>query len=112
MRSFRQGFVWGFLLIGAIAWLLRERLLQGRRAVPVPMGRPEEPPTEETGPADDLTAIRGIGPAFAQRLLRAGIRRYAQLARMTPEEVAVRCGVAAWRVRRDDWVGQAARRSS
>ncbi len=37
--------------------------------------------------SDDLTAIRGIGIATQNRLYRAGIKSYGQLARATPEDV-------------------------
>jgi predicted flap endonuclease-1-like 5' DNA nuclease len=36
-------------------------------------------------PADDLTLIRGIGPAIAEVLARAGITTYAQLAASRPD---------------------------
>ncbi len=42
--------------------------------------------TREVSP-DDLTAIRGIGIATQNRLYRAGIKSYGQLARATPEDV-------------------------
>jgi len=61
-----------------------------------------------TAPPDDLTVIRGIGADFAGRLLAAGIRTFAELAGLTPEAAAERCGVPASRIRRDDWLGQAA----
>jgi hypothetical protein len=38
--------------------------------------------------ADDLTAIKGIGPKKAEQLKAAGIHTYAQLARVTPEKLA------------------------
>ncbi|MGE0650272.1 MAG: DUF4332 domain-containing protein [Alphaproteobacteria bacterium] len=39
------------------------------------------------GPEDDLTVIRGIGPATQRRLQVAGIQSYEDLARATPEEI-------------------------
>ncbi|MCB0112865.1 MAG: polymer-forming cytoskeletal protein [Caldilineaceae bacterium] len=64
----------------------------------------------ETTPSepDDFTKIRGIGPAFNRRLLEAGITAYAQLAAMTPEQIA---GIVGWppeRVVRDQLREQAA----
>ena len=63
----------------------------------------------EEGP-DDLTRIRGIGPALEQMLHRMGVYHFDQIASWGPAEVA-------WadenledfkgRVTRDDWVGQA-----
>ncbi len=57
---------------------------------------------------DDFTRIRGIGPAFARRLQEAGVRTYAQLAAMTPEEVAAVIGWPPARVVRDRILEQAA----
>ncbi|MCB0071146.1 MAG: DUF4332 domain-containing protein [Caldilineaceae bacterium] len=37
--------------------------------------------------ADNLEAITGIGPVYADRLRKAGIQTYAQLAELTPEHV-------------------------
>jgi DNA uptake protein ComE-like DNA-binding protein len=38
--------------------------------------------------ADDLTAIKGIGPKKAEQLYAAGVYTYAQLARVSPAELA------------------------
>jgi len=57
--------------------------------------------------ADDLTRIDGIGPVFAQRLNAAGIRTFAQLAALTPEQVADIIGWPAERVIRSQIIGQA-----
>ena len=67
---------------------------------------------EDTGQVvDDFTQIQGIGPAKAERLYAAGITRYAQLAKMTPEELAAlfsdMIGVTEARLRQQDWIGQA-----
>ena len=57
---------------------------------------------------DDLTQIRGIGPAFAARLSSAGIRRYADLAAADPQELAKAADVREWqKVDTNDWVAQA-----
>ena len=74
---------------------------------------PERPPRLEgprEGGPDDLTRIRGIGPALERMLNEHGIYHFAQIAAWTPAEVA-------WadenledfkgRVTRDNWVGQA-----
>lgn len=59
---------------------------------------------------DDLTAINGIGPAFARKLNGVGISSYAQLAALSDDDIqrlekeTIRF---AGRIRRDDWVGQA-----
>jgi hypothetical protein len=68
--------------------------------------------SEDAGQAeDDLTLIQGIGPAVAERLHSAGIWRYAQLARQTPEGLATHftdmIGFTPARIQRQDWIGQA-----
>jgi len=74
---------------------------------------PSEENEEEAAPADDdLTQINDIGPRFAEALRRAGITRFAQLAKETPEGLAERLApminVRAQRIRNNDWIGQAA----
>lgn len=70
------------------------------------------PPASAAGPPvrpgeDDLTAINGIGPVFDKRLKAAGIRTYAQLAAMTPEQIADVIGWPAERVVRSEIIEQA-----
>jgi predicted flap endonuclease-1-like 5' DNA nuclease len=57
--------------------------------------------------SDDLTAIRGIGIATQDRLYRAGIKWYAELARATPEEVRGILGKVSWGADVEDWIAQA-----
>jgi predicted flap endonuclease-1-like 5' DNA nuclease len=62
---------------------------------------------------DDLTEIKGIGPAIAERLNALGVRTFAELAAANPEELAEWIGrrpVTADRVR--DWIAEAKKRSS
>ena len=74
-------------------------------AVP-PAAKPTPPPTT----ADTLTDIKGIGPAFAQALHAAGITTFAQLAQLTPAEIARKLPrVTVERIEREDWIGQAKR---
>jgi predicted flap endonuclease-1-like 5' DNA nuclease len=54
----------------------------------------QEAPQTEAGESDslveapdDLTAINGIGPAYAAVLQKAGIATYAQLSDLTPDEI-------------------------
>ncbi len=60
-------------------------------------------------PADKLDAIRGIGPVYAQRLSSAGIRSFAQLAELAPEQVGeiVGQGKAENLVNARGWIDQA-----
>ncbi len=57
--------------------------------------------------SDDLTAIRGIGIATQNRLYRAGIKSYGQLARATPENVRKILGKLAGGASVEDWIAQA-----
>jgi len=61
--------------------------------------------------ADDFKRIQGIGPVIEAHLHDAGIRTYAQLAMLTPEDI-VRLAenlplLSVERIARQDWPGQA-----
>ena len=63
------------------------------------------------GPADDLTAMKGVGPKLAQRLGELGITRYEQIARLTPNELEIldeKMGPFKGRLTRDRVLEQAA----
>jgi predicted flap endonuclease-1-like 5' DNA nuclease/cytoskeletal protein CcmA (bactofilin family) len=62
-------------------------------------------------PDADFTILRGVGPTFDRRLKAAGIRTFAQLAALTPEEIAAIIGWTPQRVIVDDLIGQAQRLS-
>jgi predicted flap endonuclease-1-like 5' DNA nuclease len=62
------------------------------------------------GPADDLQLLKGVGPKLAAQLNAAGITRYAQLAGLAENEVALldrRMGAFQGRIARDRLVEQA-----
>ena len=61
------------------------------------------------GDDDDLMAVVGIGPAFAQVLQDAGIRTLEQLARQDADKLAAQLGqrVPAERIKRERWIEQA-----
>lgn len=61
---------------------------------------------EEAG-EDDFREIKGIGPVFANRLKEAGVRTFAQLAAMTPAQVAEIIGWPEERVLRSEVIEQA-----
>ena len=68
--------------------------------------------TEDRSPGErvGLRRIRGIGPAYERALLALGITTVAQVARLTPEDIArlaPQIKARADRILRDDWVGQA-----
>ncbi len=57
--------------------------------------------------SDDLTAIRGVGIATQNRLYRAGIKSYGQLARASPEDVRAILGKFAGGASVEKWITQA-----
>jgi predicted flap endonuclease-1-like 5' DNA nuclease len=62
-----------------------------------------------SGPPDDLQRLKGVGPKLVAQLNAAGITRYDQLARLTPNEVAMldaRMGAFSGRIARDRLVEQ------
>ena len=78
--------------------------------------RTETAPEERAGPegqvlgefhVDDLTAIRGIGIAIQNRLNRANITTYAQLAEAKPEEVREALGKLSRGAQVEAWISQA-----
>lgn len=62
------------------------------------------------GPPDDLTRLKGLGPKAAGVLNGIGVTHYAQLAALTPAQVAkvdAAMGTFAGRITRDQWIEQA-----
>jgi hypothetical protein len=61
--------------------------------------------------ADKLRLINGIGPAVEERLNRVGIFTFAQLATLSPADIAAAvaglAGLSAERIIKQDWIGQA-----
>jgi len=85
---------------------LRERDDQIRELTDLTSRGDSKPPSERVG----LRRIRGIGPAYERALLALGITTIAQIAQLTPEEIARIAPLIkarADRILRDDWVGQA-----
>ena len=67
-------------------------------------------PAPESGEADDLRRIKGVGPKLVTTLNALGITRYAQIASWTDadlDELDTKLGAFAGRPRRDAWVEQA-----
>jgi len=63
-----------------------------------------------TPPQDDLVRIHGIGPKIAGLLRSMGMTSFRQVARLTPEDVAVvneALEVFPGRIERDDWMASA-----
>ena len=67
-------------------------------------GQGEQSATED---ADDLKKINGIGPAFARRLNKAGIRNFRQLAALSEEEIRERMDLEPWQGDVESWIEQA-----
>ncbi len=68
------------------------------------------PPAAPAGRKDDLTRIKGIGPGVARQLEAMGIRSFAQLAALSPDELAdvdAKLTSIKGSCYRNDWVGQA-----
>ena len=106
----------------AILWAMRDRF------VSIASPREPEPPrfrmptdlhtatgddgaqASETAPGldspYDLTSVKGIGPAYAQRLQQAGITTLAALAAAPPDRVAEAAQVSIERA--EEWVAAAA----
>ena len=61
------------------------------------------------GSAEELTAIRGLGPKAAGKLREAGVTTLAEIARWNEEEIDRYDALIGGRgrIRRDNWVGQA-----
>jgi hypothetical protein len=72
--------------------------------------RPQPPAEEVHPPADDFKLINSISWKMESRIQRAGISSYAELAAMTPEEIAEQLGNPIGlkeRIRRENWIAQA-----
>jgi predicted flap endonuclease-1-like 5' DNA nuclease len=68
------------------------------------------PPPSSSAPADDLKRIVGIGPALEKLLRRRGIRKFEDLANLSPEameELGAKIPRFKGRVRRERWIAQA-----
>lgn len=59
----------------------------------------------ESEEAADVTDIKGIGPAYADRLSEAGVRNVADLAAADPDELAAETDISATRI--ENWIEQA-----
>jgi predicted flap endonuclease-1-like 5' DNA nuclease len=92
-------------LAGAV-WAVRDRIL------PAPEAPTDTPPRFRSGSpqgADDLTEIKGIGPAFASRLTEADIASFANLAIQDADAVAEAVNTTPGTAQR--WIDAAAARS-
>lgn len=80
-----------------------------------PMVRKRSPTDKaaESPRIDDLKQINGIGPAVEKRLNGVGIYAFAQLAAMSPADIAAAVlgirGLTAESIKTQDWIGQASK---
>ena len=74
---------------------------------PVVAVEPEKRCPEPVEGPDDLTRIRGIGAGIQYRLNRSGVCTFAQLARITPEEIHEFTGISVEAVIRRRLIEQA-----
>ncbi|WP_439025597.1 helix-hairpin-helix domain-containing protein [Haloarchaeobius sp. DT45] len=81
----------------------------GSEAEPEPTEAEAEPESTETEaepePAEPTDDIKGIGPAYAERLANAGIETVADLAKADPEAVAEETDISSTRI--EQWVKRA-----
>jgi len=110
-RIARLGGVLVGLGAGVVAalWLLKDKIA-GPPTVPVePDGAPRfrvaPAPAAPDLPADDLTAIKGIGPVYSARLADAGIGSFATLAQADAALLAEQIDAPAAQI--EDWIAQA-----
>lgn len=88
------------------ARLARTRKIRKRPARPASAaGRAR---ARAAGESDDLTRIKGIGPAFAARLNEMGYRTYRDLARWTSEDLDTLGKGLGARIRLEEWSDHAA----
>ncbi|QIG78928.1 hypothetical protein [Stakelama tenebrarum] len=85
---------------------------------PAPEPEPEAPAAHEAPavpaaaelPADDLTRMKGVGPRLEEKLKSLGIKRFGQIANLSPEDAAAldaQLGDFQGRMARDRWIDQA-----
>ena len=86
-------------------WRSLGALKRGRRAQPAPRARPA--PRAVPAVRDDLTQVKGLGPATERRLNDAGIVSLAQLATSSPDEIRQALGNAGARANVNDWIKEA-----
>ncbi len=73
--------------VAGVAWLAWERIravILNQEPAPPRMTPPPQPPQQ----AEDLTAVKGIGPAYAGRLREAGITTVLELANADVDRVS------------------------
>jgi predicted flap endonuclease-1-like 5' DNA nuclease len=109
IRNFWIGFTISAIAAAIIYWLAQSK----REILPGPIivrKDQEEPKVDvkeiaEPTTTDDLSRIRGVGPAYAQRLNEAGIYTFEQLARTSPENLRQVTKDRRWDP--EEWIAEA-----
>lgn len=99
--------------LGAVVWLMRDRLLRVPDGGDTPSAGFRVSPTngegvpisDDTGIKDDLTEIVGVGPVYSRRLAQQGISRFAELAEADAADLAERLDLSTGQVAK--WISQA-----
>ena len=99
--------------LGAVAWIMKDRLLRVPEAGDAPISGfrvPESngdkaPATEPASEGDDLTKIVGIGPVYSRRLGEIGIETFEQLSAAQANDLSEKLDISADQAK--DWIGQA-----
>lgn len=87
------------------------RRLEAAAAAPAPAAEPAASPAPGTVGADELLKLKGVGPKLVALLHSFGITSYAQIAAWSESDIDAmdaQMGAFAGRIRRDNWVEQAA----
>ncbi len=84
------------------------KILCGLWRCAVPSQGREQTEESNNSTSDDLTAIRGIGIATQDRLYRAGIKSFSQLAQSSPEKIQEILGKMGRGAKVETWIKQAA----
>lgn len=85
--------------VGAVVWLLRDRLVSVTTSrEPEPPRFAPEPPSGSPVEQDDLTQIKGIGPTYTDRLNALGITTFGHLASSDAADLGSRINVSESRV--------------
>jgi len=107
------------MVAGSVVFLwLRRRLEEmqvepGRPEAPAPLQKATTslPAAEPAVKEDNLEEIDGIGATYARRLRAAGIRTFADLAALTPEQVRKAAKAQPWQGDPAAWIAQANERT-
>ena len=102
LAFFAAGLIAGFIL--AAGW--GRKALPDRRRLEIARPRPDAVPRPVS--LSDLTAIRGIGQVYQNRLRDAGIATYRQLSEADPGELRQLLDLQSWqRADMKSWIRQA-----